>query len=355
MRKSLLTTLALACVAGLGTVTNVHAQNVLANNDTPGSLLIYPLFDNTRGALTFITVTNTSNAAGIFAHFVYVNANPCGNTVPPPFNCCQEQDRAHYLSPNDTITVSTRIDNPNAAKGYLFVFARNVVSTSPPQEGPNAVRFDHLIGTEWVFEPGQDLLSINPFVFKAGDSTTAEGQNTDNSPANGKRDLNGHEYNFGPGILEFPRFFGQFAPPTQQSELVLLNLTGGAQFLANADLLIYDNNENPFSSSVSFVCWTRLPLSTTGNVNGVSAFFDNASLVATSNSTESSQAFGIVSGWFSVDGTSAFSTQTQLNDPLILGVLLDTFAGITPRTAEMPFGEGQNTNGRLLSHSLMGD
>jgi len=32
----------------------------------------------------------------------------------------------------------------------------------------------------------------------------------------------------------------------------------------------------------------------------------------------------------------------------------DSQAG-TPRTAALPFGEGENTNGRLLSHSLNGD
>jgi hypothetical protein len=363
MRKTFFSTIALAGIASLGFVANVRAQNVLANNDVPGSLLIFPLFDNTRGALTFITVTNTSPTTSIFAHFVYVNANSCNTTnppIPPPFNCCQEQDRPHFLTPNDTITVSSRIDNPNAAKGYLFVYARQVGQTNPPIPGPNAVKFDHLIGTEWVFEPAgnptiADMLSINPFVFRAGAAVGAEGSNTDVSPQNGKRDLNGQEYNYAPNVLHFARFWGQFPPPTRQSELVLINLTGGAQFLANADILSYDNDENQSSAQVSFVCWTRQPLSTTGTPNGISAFFDNSFLQATSDSQEYNQSFGIVGGWFNLDGTSANSTQTQLSDPAILGVLLDAFASITPRTAELPFGEGSNTNGRLLSHTLMGD
>jgi len=354
MRKTLITTVALACFAGLGLVPNVRAQGTVNNNDVPGSLLIYPLFDNTRGALTFVTVTNTSSSASIFAHFVYVNAAPCSNVIPPPFNCCAEQDHSRFLSPNDTVTVNTRLDNPNAARGYIVIFAKSVATTTPPQEGPNAVAFNHLIGTEWVFEPGQDALNINPFTFRSGPGI-AEGQNTDINPVNGKRDLNGIEYDLAPNILDFPRFFGQFPFPTQQSELILINLTGGAQFLANADLLIYDNNENQSSAQVSFVCWARLPLSATSNPNGISSFFDNSYLAATSSLTEASQTYGVISGWFNVNGANANSTQTQLDDPAILGVLLDTFVGATPRTAELPFGEGTNANGRFLSHSLMGN
>jgi hypothetical protein len=354
MRKTIFSTLALACVAGLGLITNAHAQSTAIAN--PGSLLVYPLFDNTRGALTFITVTNTSATTGIFAHFVYVNANPCGTTVPPAPNCCQEQDRPHYLTPLDTITVNSRFDNPNAAKGYLFVFARQVApGSSPPQPGPNAVKFDHLIGTEWVFEPNQDLLSINPFVYKAA-AGLAELANTDVNPANGKRDLNGNEYGVSPDILEFPRFWGQLPPPSfRQSELILLNMTGGAQFLAHTDILLYDNDESQFSAAHDFVCWTRVPLSTTGNPTGISAFFDHLFLLATSDASELNGTFGITSGWFTVDGTSANSTQTQLSNPAILGVLLDNFAAIALRSAEIPFGEGTNANGRLLSHTLMGD
>lgn len=341
MRKTLLSSLVLAGAACFGLAPNGQAQDVVANNQVPGSLLIYPVFDNTRGALTLMTVTNTSATTGIFAHFVYINAANC-----------QETDRSHYLSPLDTKTVNTRNDNPNVSKGYLFVFAKQAIS--PTVEGPNAVKFDHLIGQEWVFDPTFDLFSLNPFTFRAGDGVVAELANTDVNPVNGKRDLNGHEYNYVPNVLEFPRYFAQF-PGILQSELVLINLTGGGQFIAQADILLYDNNENQFSSAISWFCWTRVPLSTTGNPTGISAFFDEAFLINTSNNVEAAQAFGVVSGWFTVDGSTANSTQTQLNDPAVLGVLLDSFVGAAPRTAVLPYGEGINRNGRLLSHSLFGD
>jgi hypothetical protein len=342
MRKTIISSLALAAIACLGFGTNTaQAQNVVGNYEAPGSLLVYPLYDNTRGALTFMTVTNTSPTTAIFAHFIYINSANC-----------LEADRPHYLSPLDTITVQSRLDNPNNTKGYLYVFAKNVVS--PTLEGPNAVKFDHLIGQEWVFDVALgDLLELNAFTFKAGDAVTAELGNTDVSPANGKRDLNGHEYNFVPDVLEFPRFFGQ-VPGQRQSELVLINLTGGGQFEAHVDILAYGNNEDQFSAAVDFTCWTRRPLSSTNHPYGINAMFDNQFLYNTASLPEVQQT-GVVCGWFTVDGTSANSTQTQLNNPAILGVLLDSFGSTAYRTTALPYGEGTNTNGRLLSHSLMGD
>jgi len=342
MRKTIISSLALAAIACLGFGTHTaQAQNVVGNYEAPGSLLIYPLYDNSRGALTFVTVTNTSPSAPIFAHFIYINS----------VNCL-EADRSRYLTPLDTITVQTRVDNPNNTKGYLYIYAKNVVS--PTLEGTNAVKFDHLIGQEWIFDAAlQDLFELNPFTFKAGDAVTAEGGNTDVNPANGKRDLNGHEYNFVPDVLEFPRFFGQI-PGQRQSDLVLTNLTGGGQFQAHADFLVYGNNEDQYSAAVDFTCWARRPLSSTNNPDGINAVFDNSFLFAGANQTELLQT-GVVCGWFTLDGTSANSTQTQLNNPAILAVLLDTFGSTAYRTAALPYGEGTNTNGRLLSHSLMGD
>lgn len=38
----------------------------------PGSLLLYPEFDNFSGVHTVITVTNTSPDESVRAHFIYV-------------------------------------------------------------------------------------------------------------------------------------------------------------------------------------------------------------------------------------------------------------------------------------------
>jgi hypothetical protein len=347
MRTSIFTSALLIGVAFFGASSSARAQNVVANYEAPGSLLIYPIFDNTRGALTLVTVTNTSPSTAIFAHFIYVN----GAT-------CLEFDRSHYLSPNDTLTVRTGGpggDNPNMTKGFLYVFAKQAVS--PTQEGPFAVKFDHLIGQEWILDgAGGDLFELNTFTLKAGDAVTNELSNTDVSPANGERDLNGHEYNFLPDTIEIPRFFGQF-PNGRPSDLVLISLTGGSQFTTLANLLIYDNNENQFSAQVSWTCWTRQHLT------DISAIFDNGALALTAKASETAGSGGVVCGWFSVNGSVAFSSAFQISDPAVLAVLLDSYNGAvpgdsqagTPRTAALPFGEGENTNGRLLSHSLNGD
>jgi hypothetical protein len=352
MRTSFFSSALLIGVACFGASLDASAQNVVANYEQPGSLLIYPIVDNTRGALTLVTVTNTSPSTGIFAHFIYVNADTC-----------LEFDRSHYLSAFDTLTVRTGGpggDNPNMTKGYLYAFAKQAIS--PTQEGPNAVKFDHLIGQEWVFDGmGGDLYELNTFTLKAGDAVQNELSNTDVSPANGERDLNGHEYNFLPDTIEIPRFFGQF-PNGRPSDVVLISLTGGSQFMTLANLLIYDNNENQFSSQVQWHCWKRLHLSST-NGEGISSIFDNSSLALTAKASETAGTGGVVCGWFSINGAVAFSSAFQIADPAVLAVLLDSYNGPvpgdppsgTPRTAALPFGEGSNTNGRLLSHSLSGD
>jgi hypothetical protein len=310
--------------------------------DEPGSLLVFPYFDNTRGELTVITVANTnddpSNAnAQINVEFVYRNqAN------------CLEFNRLRTLTPNDEITVITKFDDPNMVKGYCYVFARSKTTGQ-------AIKFDHLIGHEIILNQDNsnpDFASA-PVVFKAG-AALSEGAPTDVN-GNGLRDLDGTEYALSPDKLLFPRFFGQGTPFGWDSQLVLLNMTGGAQFQALVDLLIFNDNEETFSAEFQFQCWVSVSLL------DVSPVFSNDFLLTTNHATgevfNGTHTFPEV-GWFSVNGNTAFSNATQFSDPAVLGLLIertdDEGSSAHEGGAELPFTIGTQNNGKLLSTNLFG-
>ena len=150
-----------------------------------------------------------------------------------------------------------------------------------------------------------------------------------------RRDLDGVEYARSPEELLFPSFLGQSA--AYGSELVLVNMTGGGDFEATVSLRIWNDNRMQFSTQHAFRCWSRVRLTS------MSALFDNNYLVATPNdSTES--AFGRETGWFLVDGLRAQAGAQVLNDPAILGVLVEP-AYLS--SAMLPFARGTQGNGTL--------
>ena len=79
----------------------------------PGSLLLYPEFDNRDGSITFLTVTNTqcAESSGVVdVEFVYI-ARKGINGIDLP---CLETNRTMRLTPCDTVTIATKFHNPNA-------------------------------------------------------------------------------------------------------------------------------------------------------------------------------------------------------------------------------------------------
>jgi hypothetical protein len=309
--------------------------------DTPGSLLVYPYFDNTRGDLTLITLVNTSNDqvnGTINVEFVYVNETTC-----------LEFNRTRTLTPGDELSVITKYDDPNMTRGYVYVFAKSKTTGVP-------IAFDHLIGTEIILTTSDSDpdFSNAPVVFQAGAGLT-DGSPTDINN-NGLRDLDGIEYTKAPDQLLFPRFFGQGGPGNWHSQAVFINLTGGAQFQAIINLLIYNDNEEVFSAQFQFQCWVLVDLL------DISSVFSNSFLLSTNHDpTEvynGGHAFNEV-GWFSVDGDVSFSTAAQFDDPAVLGLLIErgsTAEGpsLSNGGALLPFTLGTQSNGSLLSTNIFG-
>jgi hypothetical protein len=130
---------------------------------------------------------------------------------------------------------------------------------------------------------------------------------------------------------------------------VLINLTGGAQFTALLDFLVYNDNEEVFSRQFQFRCWSKTPLTT------ISAMFTQ-SFLSTYTNNDPAELIGnptIEIGWFEIDGNTAWSTSTQFDDPAFLAFLVERTG---PRAgAELAFDMGKQGNGDLLPLSLSGD
>ena len=330
MSSKLFASLALVGAATLGLGLNANATG---GSNEPGSLLVFPLFDNTRGGHTVVTVTNTNGDqlnGSVAVEYIYIDAYDC-----------HEFNRTRLLTPNDTLTVLTKLDNPNMVKGYLYVFAKKA-STG------KAIKFDYLIGSELLIDAGNpdDTFEVNAFVFKAG-AALAEGANTDleNGVGDGIRDLNGLEYDQAPDEILIPRFFGQDSD--HDGSLVLINLSGGAQFTALIDFLVFNDNEEIFSAQYAFDCWKRVDLLDISNV------FDQQFLETTGHAA-GEKVLDDEYGWFRMDGNIAFSTNTSIADPAFLAIRICR-ENLEDGAGTLPFTVGQQANGDLLPHGILGD
>jgi hypothetical protein len=350
-------------LAGLASMA-LGSAALAGGPQNPGSLLIFPFFDNDRSFRTFLTVTNTADHAPVAGplrvEYVYIRHEEQifwnGENNPLYPLDCTEFNRTRILTAQDTLTVDTKTDNPNQKhKGYVYVFAKRADNS--------AISWNYLIGEVRVLssDPG-DTYECQPFTYKgigADETVLAAAPTTVNHLL-----LNGTKYEATSDVLLFPRFTGQNDDGDDQlqadSSLVLIALSGGSQFTSLVDLTVFNDNEEVFSAQDSVRCWSRKKLSWISNV------FDDDFLVTT-NQADSESVDGTETGWFTAHGLIASSSNTTIQNPAILGVLLEKLWDdepniplvVTPQYAEaggaiLPYGTGVNTKGVLLSHALNG-
>lgn len=320
-------------LAARALVALVTGAPAFAEGRNPGSLLVFPEFDTTAGRATLLTLTNTNpeNRAGAIAvEIVFVNSSPTSGFV------CGETNTTVDLTPFDTLTFVAGALNPNPQRGYAYAFAKNVSG--------EAIAFDWLIGDDLQFDGIQALdYSVNPYSFR---STRPAGSTTD-VDGDGVRDLNGVEYEMAPSRILVPRFVGQSA--AYQSDLVLVALTGGAQFTTMLDFLVYNDNEEVFSKNYTFRCWAKVPLAS------ISSTFLQTFLAGFTGHApgETIGATTVETGWFEIDGHVAWSSNTQIQDPAFLAFLVERTGPLSG--AELAFDFGHQGNGDLLPLALNGD
>ena len=86
-----------------------------AENNDPGSLLLFPEVDNRPGRSTIMTVTNTERgfqSEAIRVHFNYIEADDCSKA-----------DALEVLTPGDTVTVISAAHAPSHERGYCYAYA----------------------------------------------------------------------------------------------------------------------------------------------------------------------------------------------------------------------------------------
>jgi hypothetical protein len=318
------------------------ASTVMANGRNPGSLLLFPEFDNRVANLTLVTVTNTNSdttpvagnslAGTVNVEFVYVGKYGMTGQVLD----CLEFNRTETLTPNDTLTVITSAHNPQMEQGYLYVFAKD-------RNTGAAKVWNHLIGNEMTIEGITALdYSLNPVSFKGiGNGTITD------LDGDGNRDLDGLEYEAVADEILIPRFLGQGG--TYDSHLILIALSGGVQFTTIVNFWIYNDNEEAVSAQYTFDCWDRVRLF---NLNGV---FHEAFLDSTNDAPgEIVGAPSRESGWMRVYGGTAYSQAEQIQDPAIYAVLIERIAN--HGASDLPFESvALQANGSLLPIGIFGD
>lgn len=303
------------------------AGSTLADDNRPGSLMVFPEFNNQQGVYQILTLTNTDAKSSVTVEIVYID----GDT-------CQEFNRNIELTPLDTFSCLTSAHNPEMVRGYAYAFAK---------DGPSgdAISFNHLVGSSLSISVLAPVGTTNPFVFQGvgndGDATDAND--------NGLRDLDGTEYSEAPDRVIIPRFTGQHVPFV--SDLILIGLTGGAEFSTTIDLLIYNDNEQGFSAEYTFQCWAKVYLW------DISQAFDKHFLQDQTNS-DSGEVFGadgnLEHGWFELSGAIASSRSTSLADPSVLAVLNEGLIVVPSMASSLPFSEGTRATGSLLARSMDG-
>jgi hypothetical protein len=313
----------------LSVFTAVSVSSPARAGQEPGSLLVFPAFDNTNGTYTLLTVTNVNanTSLQVDVEFVYINgAN------------CLEFNRTRRLTANDTITVVTNFDNPNMTKGYCYAFAKSITNG-------RAISWNALIGSQLIASSQVAFdFEVPAIVFKAISRQMGAETDTDHDNI---RDLNDREYEQAPDRLLVPRFLGQ--TNANDGDLVLINLTGGGQFTAVVDFGVFNDNEQPFSAQWIFKCWTRVPLL---EISGV---FSNSFLASSGDNPTETQGLPVETGWFWIDGNVAFSSAAQFDDPAILALRTDHLIQTSTTGAIIPFCQGKQNNGDLLPRSLFGD
>jgi hypothetical protein len=321
----------IACPAAAEILIEEAPDCLSHNRRRPGSLLLFPEYDNRGATQTYLTLTNTNcdeQSGTVRVRLHYVDAEDC-----------LKNDFTVTLSPCDTWTAITEAHDPNSQRGFVYAYCQSIDGAP--------IAFDHIIGNEIVFDGAGTLTyGIDAVSFRA---MVAEGQPTD-LDGDGIRDLDGLEYAEAPDRLLIPRFLGQ-DPASEgiyHSELVLINLSGGKQFTTIVDFLIYNDDEETFSASYSFYCWDKAPLA------AINAVFLQEFLVTTQHDPLEILGFPArESGWFRIDGHTASSTAETITDPAVYAVLVERADPLC--VADLPWEECGQGNGDLCPMGIFGD
>jgi hypothetical protein len=256
----------------------------------PGSVLLYPQVDSRLGIGmgTVISVTNTLGDRRVRQNNLRVGDVQIQYFYVEGRNNWQVSDRIERLTPNDMFTVLAGDHNPQTELGFLLIVAQD-----PEVEVP--ISFNYLIGDEILVDvQGNRTWSLTAIPFKCL-LPFEEGLNTVRTTTdvnqNGAVDFDNVEYDYWPDALYMNRFFQQNG--ALETELILVSMLG-RDFRISVGFLFYDNEEDVFSRSFDFICWTSVKLS-------------DISLITRNLGGRSGE---LPTGWARINGDRAFNLVT---------------------------------------------
>ena len=141
--------------------------------------------------------------------------------------------------------------------------------------------------------------------------------------------------------------------------LILINLVGGQHFEQQADVLVYNDNEQAFSSTVYFPCWKIEQL---GHVSGATYAYNlyssNHDPLELWDGNNDPLATHVKTGWFIIESDWVWNPQTSFvhDDPSLYGVLIEFISDLS--AADLPWqvtDPAVNKYAMLWSTSPWGD
>jgi hypothetical protein len=276
-----------------------------ASRQNPGACLLFPYYDNTGGTLTILTVTNVSQEP-VWLRMVWIDEVDC---IP--------RDSWWEMTGEDTFTFLSNAMIFGASKGFLYIY---VVDGEFSINERTDIDTNILTGHSFVFDAWENgssgCFAVNPFIIQAIEPL-----------GDGNLFLDGVEFTAAPRTLYFPRFFGQSNNSNADfwlSKMVLINLTGGTFFYADADVYTYNDNESAYSTRITFDCFDLF------NLIDVSPVTWNDFLVATNH--DASEPVGLSSyietGWMKIRGDYAaniFHTHI-IDNAFIYGFMMESLS-----------------------------
>ncbi|MCA8942939.1 MAG: hypothetical protein KDB80_10305 [Planctomycetes bacterium] len=323
---------ALTCLATAALAVGSFAPEVLADGRKPGSVLIFPVH---RSGGNWFTVLNVSNTATTPAtpisfggstnlHFEYVNVQPNPNAAINPLDKfmpvgCTIFDRIEFLTPVDHISVLTTCHNAFGGagqEGYVVVSAEDPTLAMGASWAHN-----YLIGSEVVMSAGGITYMVNAIPIRA--PIVAEHTSTRSGGIPGYLRFDDVTYEALPDAV-MSDFIG-----VANSQLTLINLTGGPTIENTIFFEVYNDNELPLSATLRFRCWfdCRLsdinPLFTEANLDNFPNDPQELDLDCDGNGE-------LETGWFRIQSTGTwFAGGQQLTpDGVVVGAITAGHASV---------------------------
>jgi hypothetical protein len=294
----------------------------------PAACLLFPYYNTNDGNLAVLTITNVSPET-VVVRIVWIDEEDC-----------TPEDVWITLTGNDTFTFLDEAMNPEGERGFMYAYV--VEGTGSPAEN------NCLVGQELVFSvwnPTDPVLhyGVNAVGFKALQVDPDQ-----------KIHLDGVEYSLAPKTLIFPRFFGQ-QPGVFESYVILINLTGGKFFEVKSSVLVYNDNEYSWSTSVEFPCFWYGSLTDISNATLetflLSSLHDPLEIWdGNPNPNDPHKK----TGWMRITGKSAYYLNTQIDKASVFGVLIEKVGPIYGASLPWQITDPDYDNAMLWSTSPNG-